>query len=356
MSGGGLPLKNDEYINNPELPLSSDEIEEAEDLTEEIEENEELPEVVEESAALPEEKENEATSDTPAEEVSSPSLLVPDDIFGYNDVEAEFFGRDNEENEEDASSDTTDSSEENIDEEDAESDEEIENPSLIEDENAEDVSADKPLNTENKKATAESAEKPRKVDSLFDFIELFVFTLAAVFIITSFFFRYSTVEGGSMMNTLENGEKLILSSFLYDPQPGDVVVVQDRSTELKDPIVKRVIAVGGQTVKVTRTTIYVDGVALDEDYVYTGDYYNPITGSRDYYYDVEPCEALLENVIEYKPGISYEILVPDGEIFVMGDHRNNSKDSRSIGTMHEDAIIGKVVLRFFPFDKFGTID
>ena len=356
MSGGGLPLKNDEYINNPDFPLSSDEIEENADLTEEIEENEDLPEAVEEvekSVDFPEEEESEAVADTPTAEATSPSLLVPDDIFGYSDVEAEFFGRDNEENEDDQDESVV--LEENTTEDSEESDEQIESPTE-EVEALEDAASDNSLPAESKKAATEPVEKPRKVDSLFDFIELFVFTLAAVFIITSFFFRYSTVEGSSMMNTLENGEKLILSSFLYDPQPGDVVVVQDRSTDLKDPIVKRVIAIGGQRVKVTRTTIYVDDVPLEEDYVYTGDYYNPLNGSRDYYYDVEPCEALLEHVVGYQRNVYYEILVPDGEIFVMGDHRNNSKDSRSIGTMHEDAIIGKVVLRFFPFDKFGKID
>ena len=339
-------MKNDEYINNPEVPFSSDKTEENEDFIEEVEENKHLTEAKEEG---------EDISLTPTEALDSPSLLVPDNMFGYSDVEAEFFGADNDVNETEVNQDEPDTSEENTDDVGEVTSEEIASQTIEENETHEDATIEQPLPKDDKQAK-EPTEKIRKVDSLFDFIELFVFTLAAVFIITSFFFRYSTVEGSSMMNTLEDGEKLILSSFLYDPKPGDVVVVQDRSTALKDPIVKRVIAVGGQRVTVTRTTIYVDGVALDEDYVYTGDYYNPLNGSRDYYYDVEPCEALIENVVEYKPGVSYEILVPDDEIFVMGDHRNNSKDSRSIGTMHEDAIIGKVVLRFFPFDKFGTID
>lgn len=216
--------------------------------------------------------------------------------------------------------------------------------------------ADEKNDTENDTTTAQNDKKPRKIDSIFDFIELFVFTLAAVFIITSFFFRYSTVKGDSMQNTLQNDEKLILSSLFYTPKPGDVVVVQDKSTELKDPIVKRVIAVEGQTVKFTSDTVYVDGVALIEDYVYTGDYYNPRNGSHDYEYDTEPCDALRDHLIGYQEGVYYEILVPDGEIFVMGDHRNNSKDSRDIGTLHEDAVLGKAVLRFYPFDKFGKIE
>ena len=216
--------------------------------------------------------------------------------------------------------------------------------------------ADEPKSEEPAKKDTDNGEKPRRIDSIFDFIELFVFTLAAVFIITSFFFRYSKVEGDSMQNTLQDDQMLLLSNFLYNPKPGDVVVVQDKSTDLKDPIVKRIIAVGGQRVKVTSTKIYVDGEPLDEDYVYTGDYINPVTGSRDYRYKVTPSSELLGILVGYQEGVYYEILVPDGEIFVMGDHRNNSKDSRDIGTLHEDAIIGKVVLRLYPFEEFGKIE
>ena len=193
-------------------------------------------------------------------------------------------------------------------------------------------------------------KKVRRVDSLFDFIELFVFTLAAVFIITSFFFRYSVVNGGSMKNTLQHNERLLLTNFLYTPKGGDIVVVQDKSTALKDPIVKRVIAVGGEKVKITKTAIYVNGVELEEDYVYTGD------ADGDYVYSVYPSEALASIVTAYEEGVYYEVTVPKNEIFVMGDHRNDSTDSRKIGTLHEDAIIGKVILRFYPFKDFGKVE
>ena len=341
-------MKNDEYINNPELTTSPDPVEDSTDNLTSIDVEESvLSEGAEDTAG-----DNTAEADAAGKDTDSPSLLVPDDIFGYSDAEAELFGKDDEDDETDRDSDVFDEYAEN---ENEEAEENTENASSSDVEESVDTNPESAPTESTEAPKAQAEEKPRRVDSLFDFIELFVFTLAAVFIITSFFFRYSTVEGGSMKNTLEDGEKLILSSFLYEPKPGDVVVVQDRSTELEDAIVKRVIAVGGQTVKITRTTIYVDGVALVEDYVYTKDYYNPYT-NHVYYYDIEPCEALKDIVIGYEEGVYYEILVPDGEIFVMGDHRNNSKDSRSIGTLHEDAIIGKVVLRFAPFDKFGKID
>lgn len=183
-------------------------------------------------------------------------------------------------------------------------------------------------------------EKSRKVDSLFDFIEIFVFTLAAVFIITSFFIRYSIVDGPSMQNSLQHGDKLLLTNFMYEPEYKDIVVVH--SDVLDKVIVKRVIATEGQKIKITSTDVYVDGVKLDEPYVYTDDH-----------------KGILGNYSEYKylpEGEVFEMTVPEGEIFVMGDHRNKSEDSRSIGTISEEAIIGKVILRFAPFDTFGRVD
>ena len=176
--------------------------------------------------------------------------------------------------------------------------------------------------------------KPRKIDGRFDLIELFVFTLLAVMIITSFFFRHSVVQGDSMQNTLQDEEHLIISDFFYTPERGDVVVCEDHTAILNSPIVKRVIAVGGDHVKITRTAVFVNGKMLEEDYVYIDPFAIP------YYY--EPLE----------------LTVPKGEIFVMGDHRNNSTDSRDLirlGTISEDAVLGKVLLRFYPFDKFGTV-
>ena len=177
-------------------------------------------------------------------------------------------------------------------------------------------------------------EKVRRIDSLFDFIELFVFTIAAVFIITSFFFRYSIVDGRSMLGTLQHNDRLLLTNFMYEPEDGDVIVVQ--SDVLGKVIVKRVIATEGETIRITRDAIYVDGKKLIEPYVYID--------ARNYKYTVPAGQEYIE------------ITVPENEIFVMGDHRNDSDDSRVIGTIPEDAIIGKVIYRFYPYGSSGKIE
>lgn len=181
-------------------------------------------------------------------------------------------------------------------------------------------------------------KKPRKIDGRFDIVELFVFTLLAVMIVTSFFFRHSIVKGESMENTLHDGEHLIISDFLYTPERGDIIVCEDHTAEVSTPIVKRVIAIGGDRIKITADgEVFVNGELIDEsDYVYIDAYAKP-------HYRYTPLE----------------MTVPKGELFVMGDHRNNSTDSRDLiklGTISEDAVLGKVLLRFYPLSKFGTVD
>ena len=206
-----------------------------------------------------------------------------------------------------------------------------------------------PVSYHHEERHAEKENKSRRVDGLFDFIELFVFTLAAVLLITTFLFRHSVVEGDSMLGTLHDGEALIISDLFYEPERGDIVVVEDFSTVLKKPIIKRVIAIGGDTVRITKTAVYVNGEKLIEPYVFTD--------GLTYYYDVYPSLPLLNNdTLVVEPGEYYELTVPEGELFVMGDHRNLSTDSRDIGTVDEDAVLGRALLRFYPFDKFGKVD
>ena len=176
----------------------------------------------------------------------------------------------------------------------------------------------------------DTKSKTTTLNSLFDFIELFVLTIVTVFVLTTLCFRHSVVEGGSMDKTLAEGDHLIISSLFYTPDHGDIVVCEDYSTGLKNPIVKRVIALSGETIKIDiNGNVYINGELLEEEYVH-------IDGYLPYY------------EIEYT--------VPDGEVFVMGDHRNASTDSRDFGSVKVETILGKAVLRFYPFESFEFIN
>lgn len=200
--------------------------------------------------------------------------------------------------------------------------------------------------------------KRRMIDTVFDFVELFVFTLVTVLVITSFFVRQSVVDGVSMQNTLHGGDNLLISDFMYEPKAGDIIVCEDFS-KFNKPIVKRVIATEGQTVRFTADTVYVDGVALDEPYVYLS---NPAAfsylDSFAFYYNLrDDFWAKDEKYgLNYVEDAYYEITVPEGELFVMGDHRDMSEDSRARGTMKVDSVLGKVLIRFYPFDLFGAVE
>lgn len=171
--------------------------------------------------------------------------------------------------------------------------------------------------------------------SVFEWLELFVFSFALVLLIFTFVARHSPVLGSSMANTLHENDLLIVSDVLYTPKQGDIVVFQSIDTGFDEPYVKRVIATAGQVVDIDFETwsVTVDGVKLEEDYVnYEG---GTMLGSN----------------------LEFPYTVPEGKIFVMGDNRNHSKDSRDsrIGAVDTRYILGRVVFRLFPFDKLGTV-
>ncbi len=148
--------------------------------------------------------------------------------------------------------------------------------------------------------------------------------------------RVIRVVGSSMVPTLHENDLLLLQSVGYTPQRGDVVVLR-KETLMSYPIVKRVIATGGEHVVIDYTTgtVLVDGVALDEPYI------NEImvdTGS--------PSMTVLD------------VTVPEGSVYVLGDNRNHSSDSRhkDLGTVDERYILGKALFRIFPLSAFGAVD
>lgn len=164
---------------------------------------------------------------------------------------------------------------------------------------------------------------------LFDIVSVFVPAIAAVAIAFTFFFRTAGVDGSSMLPTLQDGNRLIITAFLSEPKYGDIVV-SSQPNPLEKTLIKRVIAVGGQSVDIdfNSGTVYVDGLPLDEPYVAAPTYEREdFTGA---------------------------VYVPEGYVFLMGDNRNRSTDSRSrfVGLVDEDYIMGKAVTRLFPFGSF----
>ncbi len=180
-------------------------------------------------------------------------------------------------------------------------------------------------------------KKKQTTMNAYDFLEMFVVTMCALLIVFSFFFRQTVVKGGSMNETLRDGERLLISDVFYTPKVGDIIVFQSLDTDHTYPLVKRIIAVEGQTVTLFSDGIYVDGNRISEEYVYIS--------SPMYSYGSTNSMAL---------GVTYT--VPENHLFVLGDHRNDSLDSRSFGFVDERTVLGRVILRITPFSKFGFVE
>lgn len=196
-----------------------------------------------------------------------------------------------------------------------------------------------------KKSAAEEKKLTWQQSLMTDLHDL-LYVLAAFLVVYMLFFRVVVVVGPSMYNTLVDGDRLVLlNNLVYrEPKQGDIIVASKESFENGECIVKRVIATEGQTVDIdfTAGVVYVDGVALDEEYTYT-----PTTLAE---------------------GMIFPLTVDEGKVFVLGDNRDSSKDSRNpqIGLIDEREILGKAIFLMTPgtnggkeqanYDRIGVID
>ena len=184
---------------------------------------------------------------------------------------------------------------------------------------------------------AESKKSRRKwngaVEEFFDWVETTLLCMILAIVVLTYLFQEVQVDGQSMIPTLQDGDRLVTSSLFYTVEPGDIVVINREDGQ--EPLIKRCIAVAGQTVDIDFDTgiVSVDGVALEEDYVNT------------------PTNAHSSSTIDFP------CTVPEGHIFVLGDNRNNSLDSRyaEIGMIDLENVFGEVLFRLLPLDRFGLV-
>ncbi len=197
---------------------------------------------------------------------------------------------------------------------------------------------------ENKAADSAKVDAPALVSNkfkiareIYDWVEIFVFTITAILLVFTFLIRIAYVDGPSMNHTLHDKEMLAVSNLFYTPKNGDIVVFQSPDSGIEGGLVKRVIATEEQTVDIdfSTWTVTVDGVEIDEPYV------NYEIGTFMRRYDIQ-----------------FPVTVPKGCVFVMGDNRNHSNDSRSsqIGFVDTRFIFGRVLFRITPLSRFGLVD
>ena len=180
---------------------------------------------------------------------------------------------------------------------------------------------------EKKQETQEVSPEKEEGRDLYEWAQALVCSVLAVVLLFTFVIRLIGVDGHSMVPTLQDGDRLLVLNAMLDNDYGygDIVVLR-KDTFLEEPIVKRVIATEGQTVDIDFVSgaVYVDGELLEEDYINEPTY--------------------------VEEGTEFPLTVPEGSIFVMGDNRNHSSDSRSsdLGTVDTRYVIGKAVFLLFP--------
>jgi len=166
---------------------------------------------------------------------------------------------------------------------------------------------------------------------LYEWTQAIAIAVVLALLINQFVFSIVEVQGASMEPTLNQSERLFVFKSFYKPKNKDIIII--KSEQLGKYIVKRVIAVGGQTIDINKETgeVYVDDKLQNEPYINEGANY--FVGNAD----------------------EYPLTVPQNHVFVMGDNRGNSMDSRALGVFNYDDVMGKALFRVWPFNNFGGL-
>lgn len=184
----------------------------------------------------------------------------------------------------------------------------------------------------------ETGERHGFLSGVIEMVITVAVALAVALLLRTFVFEVYEVPTGSMLETIQEGDRLVGEKITYrysEPKQGDIVTFSNPDGS-DTTLIKRVIATGGQTVNLVDGVVYVDGVALDEPYT---------LGKASY-----PLDYSLTGVT-----MSYPYTVPEGSVWVMGDNRTNSLDSRYFGAVSVDDITSRAVFIFWPFSDAQTL-
>lgn len=179
-------------------------------------------------------------------------------------------------------------------------------------------------------------DRPSLLKGLASFVATIAIALGISWFLMTFVIHSYEVPSGSMETTIITGDKVIsekVSYYFRNVEPGDIVTFDDKEIPGRI-LLKRCIAVGGQTVDLVDGKVYVDGVALSEPYTHG-----------------LPSDPFASTLVD----ITYPYTVPEGEIWVMGDNRTNSKDSRYFGSVKEKSVTGKACFIYWPLENFGVL-
>ncbi len=191
---------------------------------------------------------------------------------------------------------------------------------------------------ENNSLNQENKKNRDVAGVLYEWCDALVYAIVVIVILFTVFFKITNVVGTSMIDTLHERDTLIISDLGYKPQHGDIIVVAMNNMYFKEPIVKRIIAMGGDTIDINFDTHEVkitdsNGVTqvLEEEYIF--------------------------EETRIAADVKFPLEIPQGYLFVMGDNRNGSTDSRDtrVGLIDERQILGHVVLRILPIGDFGVV-
>ena len=178
-------------------------------------------------------------------------------------------------------------------------------------------------------------ESPKWVGTLYEMAEVLSSAVLCIAVLFTFVLRFAGVEGSSMTPTLKDKEWLAVTAILPQPARGDIVIISPRTNAFHEPLVKRVVGVAGDEIDLADGYVLINGAPIDEPYL--------------------PAGVMTYPASDMQSDMAYPVRVPEGRVFVMGDNRGGSADSRvsAVGFIRVDDLLGRVSFRINPFFTTG---